>query len=193
MRSATLFILLTTLIMMSGCASTDGPCCDKKASGPAQSAAVTVPQTATPAGEAGNFALDLATCDGGRFSFDDIRGKKHLLIAFWATWCDPCKAELRELAALYDRYRDKVEFVAVSTDTEESMDKVRAFAVESNLPFPILVDPSKKQVVSLIPGGDTVPYSMLVSRDGKVLTTHTGYEPGDEERIARELDELISK
>lgn len=186
MRSATLFVLLTTLIMMSGCASTPAS---------AQGADTgTVAATATrPAGEAGDFALDLATYDGGRFSFDDIRGKKHLLLAFWATWCDPCKAELRELAALYDRYRDKVEFVAVSTDTEESMDKVRAFAVESNLPFPILVDPSKKQVVSLIPGGDTVPYSMLVSRDGKVLTTHTGYEPGDEERVARELDELIAK
>jgi peroxiredoxin len=175
--------------MTAGCASTDTSCHKKpSASVPAATAPV-----AAPVGETGNFTLDLATYDGGRFSFEDIRGKKHLLLAFWATWCDPCKAELRELAALYDRYRDKVEFVAVSTDTEESMDKVRAFAIESNLPFPILVDPSKKQVVSLIPGGDTVPYSMLVSREGKVLTTHTGYEPGDEERVARELDELISK
>jgi len=151
------------------------------------------PQAALPAGEAGDFTLDLATYDGGRFSFEELRGKKHLLVAFWASWCDPCKVELKELAALYGRYRDKIEFVAVSTDTEESMDKVRAFVIENSLPFPVLVDPSKKRLPSLIPGGDTVPYSMLVTRDGKVLSAHAGYEPGDEERIARELDELFSR
>ncbi len=180
-------LLAAALMLTAGCASTSATA-QGAATGPVAASPATMPASA-----AGDFKLDLATWDGGRFSFEDLRGKKHLFVSFWATWCDPCKAELRELAALYDRYRDKVEFVAVSTDTEESMDKVRAFAVESNLPFPILVDPAKKQVVSLIPGGDTVPYSMLVSRDGKVLSTHTGYEPGDEERIARELDELIAK
>ncbi|HSA33803.1 MAG TPA: TlpA disulfide reductase family protein, partial [bacterium] len=145
-----------------------------------------------PASPGGDFTLDLATWDGGRFSFGDIRGKKHLLVAFWATWCDPCKAELRDLAAIYDRYRDTVEFVAVSTDTEESMDKVRAFVIESNLPFPVLVDPTKSRIASLIPGGDTVPYSILVNRNGTVVSSHTGYEPGDGDRTIRELDALTA-
>jgi len=144
----------------------------------------------TDTAQKGGFTLDLETWDGGRFSFEDIRGRRHLLIAFWATWCDPCKAELRELAALYPRFRDKVEFIAVSTDGEGEMDKVRAFATEQGLPFPVLVDPARKKISAFIPGGDTVPYSMLVSRDGVVLSTHTGYEPGDEERIARELEDL---
>ncbi|HOW52348.1 MAG TPA: TlpA disulfide reductase family protein [bacterium] len=152
-----------------------------------------VPVAATTAAGNGSFTLDLATYDGGRFSFEEVRGKKHLLVAFWATWCDPCKVELKELAALYDRYRDKIEFVAVSTDAEESMDRVRSFVIENSIPFPVLVDPSKKQVGALLPGGDTVPYSLLVLRDGAVFSSHTGYEPGDEERIARELDELSVK
>lgn len=173
-------ILFAALILSASCASTEN-------TGPAPAPA---PAPKAPAAPSGGFSLDLATYDGGRFSFDDIRGRKHLLLAFWATWCDPCKAELRELAAIYDRYREKVEFVAVSTDTEESMDKVRTFVIENNLPFPVLVDPTKARTASLIPGGDTVPYSILVDRNGTVVSRHTGYEPGDEERIVRELDAL---
>ncbi len=148
--------------------------------------------TSAPARQ-GGFVLDFDTWDGGKFSFESIRGKKHLLAAFWATWCDPCKTELRHLAELYPRFRDTVEFVAISTDGEEEMDKVRAFAVENALPFPILVDPAKKKIPSLLPGGDTVPYLLVVDKNGTVFSAHTGYEPGDEERIARELEELSRK
>jgi len=178
----TLFTTLAAAFFLSGaCASTDN-------TGP--SPTPVAPPAATPTATDGGFSLDLATWDGGRFSFDDIRGRKHLLVAFWTTWYDPCKAELRDLAAIYDRYRDKVEFVAVSTDTEESMDKVRAFVIENGLPFPVLVDPTKARTASLIPGGDTVPYSILVNKSGAVVSRHTGYEPGDGDRTVRELDAL---
>ncbi len=142
---------------------------------------------------AGGFSLDLETVDGGRFSFEEIRGRKHLVAAFWATWCDPCKTELRHLAEIYPRFSDTIAFVAVSTDGEESMDKVRAFAVEQALPFPILVDPAKKQLPTLLPGGDTVPYLLIVDRTGAVVAAHTGYEPGDEARLVRELEDLRKK
>ncbi len=173
--------LTLLLVAVIGCASASAPAPTKD------------PATAptTPA-QKGGFALDLETWDGGRFSFEEIRGRKHLLVAFWATWCDPCKAELRELAALYPRFRDKVEFVAVSTDGEGEMDKVRAFAAEQGLPFPVLVDPARKKISAFIPGGDTVPYSMLVNSDGVVISAHTGYEPGDEQRIIQELEALPS-
>ncbi len=161
------------------------------ASDPLKSTAATVSDS--PRTPRGTFTLDLATWDGGRFSFEEVRGKKHLLVAFWATWCDPCKAELRNLAMLYPRFSSKVEFVAVSTDGEEEMDKVRAFAIENALPFPILVDPAKKKTPSLLPGGDTVPYLMVVDKNGTIIAEHSGYEPGDEERLARELEELAQE
>ena len=37
------------------------------------------------------FSITLEKVDGGTFSFEEIRGKKHLVAAFWATWCEPCK------------------------------------------------------------------------------------------------------
>ena len=139
------------------------------------------------------FSITLEKVDGGMFSFEEIRGKKHLVAAFWATWCEPCKQELKKLAEMYGDFSGSVEFVGISTDTEELIDKVNEFAAEAALPFPILVDPSGNTVSSMIPGGDSVPYMMVVDKNGVVVSRHSGYNPGDEEALKRELESLLSR
>lgn len=137
------------------------------------------------------FSINLAKVDGGSFSFDEILGKKHLVAAFWATWCEPCKQELKKLAEIYPEFSDSVEFVAISTDTEEMIDKVNEFAVEAALPFPVLVDPSGNTVGTIIPGGDSVPYMVIVDMNGNIVSRHSGYNPGDETKLVEELRELV--
>ena len=139
------------------------------------------------------FSITLEKVDGGTFSFEEIRGKKHLVAAFWATWCEPCKQELKKLAEIYGDFSDSVEFVGISTDTEEMLDKVNEFAAEAALPFPILVDPSGNTVASMIPGGDSVPYMVVVDKDGEIVSRHSGYNPGDETKLAEELRELVQR
>ncbi|MBO4712119.1 TlpA family protein disulfide reductase [bacterium] len=143
--------------------------------------------------ESTGFFITLDKVDGGTFSFEEIRGKKHLVAAFWATWCEPCKQELKKLAEMYGEFSDSVEFVGISTDTEEMIDKVSEFAAEAALPFPILVDPSGNTVSSMIPGGDSVPYMLVVDKNGMIVARHSGYTPGDEESLKRELKELVSR
>ena len=143
--------------------------------------------------ESHGFSINLEKVDGGMFSFEDIRGKKHLVAAFWATWCEPCKQELKKLAEIYSGFSDSVEFVGISTDTEEMIDKVNEFAAEAALPFPILIDPSGNTVSSMIPGGDSVPYLMVVDKNGAVVSRHSGYTPGDEEALKCELEALLSR
>lgn len=139
------------------------------------------------------FSINLEKVDGGSFSFEEIRGKKHLVAAFWATWCEPCKQELKKLAEIYPDFSDSVEFVGISTDTEEMIDKVNEFAAEAALPFPVLVDPSGNTVSSIIPGGDSVPYMLVVDKNGKIVSRHSGYNQGDEEALKKELKELLSR
>lgn len=161
--------------------------CGSASSKPEESAGASKTQ------EASGFSINLEKVDGGTFSFEDIRGKKHLVAAFWATWCEPCKQELKKLAEIYPDFSASVEFVGISTDTEEMIDKVNEFAAEAALPFPILVDPSGNTVSSIIPGGDSVPYMMVVDKNGNVVSRHSGYNPGDEETLKRELEELLSR
>jgi len=178
MMKTAVFFIAGLFFIISGCASVESGSGDKS-SGSKQAV------------KSGSFNFSLDTVDGRTFSFSDIRGKKHLLIAFWATWCEPCKTELRKLSEMYPQYMEKVEFIAVSTDTEESLDRVDMFVIENSIPFPVLIDPSGNTVSTMIPGGETVPYTMLVSKDGEVVLRHTGYKPGEEEILRREIEKLL--
>jgi peroxiredoxin len=79
--------------------------------------------------------VDLA---GAPLSLYDIKGKAYLL-NFWATWCPPCVAELPQLQALHEKYRDQgLQVVAVAVD--DVSDEVARFKAKYNLTFPILLD-----------------------------------------------------
>ena len=181
-----LIIFLTAALMFAGCGTVSSGT-QKAVENPSgqKVSAVSAP--------AGSFDLNLEKIDGGSFNYSDIRGKKLLLVSFWATWCEPCKAELLKLAEIYPDFSENYEFAAVSTDTEDLMDKVNQFFVENSIPFPVLVDPSGNTVTKLIPGGDTVPYSIIVNRNGEIVSRHSGYKSGDEESLKKELLELQSK
>src|SRR5690625_2664794 len=48
----------------------------------------------------------------------DLRGKG-VMLNFWATYCEPCEAEMPYMESLYPKYKDDIEIVAVSLDLNE--------------------------------------------------------------------------
>src|SRR5690348_445701 len=57
----------------------------------------------------------LTDLDGRTLSSADWKGKV-VLVNFWATWCPPCLAEIPDLIALQNKYRDRLVVVGISED-----------------------------------------------------------------------------
>ncbi len=184
-----LFLIVTAFLLGTACGSVEKA--PEHAQQQGQGLDTAQSQSSVPAANPHLFSLSLDTTDGDTFSARDVRGKKVLYVSFWATWCEPCKEELKQLALIYPKYKEQLQIVAVALDPEDSMNAVQEFAVETALPFPVLVDPSGNVTHDMVPGGDTVPYGILVSKEGRVVATHTGYEPGDEKRLEREIRKLL--
>jgi peroxiredoxin len=173
--------LLPLLLLCSlGCATT-GASSDK-------SSASSDTGTATVERAAGDFtARDI---EGRTVRLSDYAGKI-VLIDFWATWCEPCMAELPHLGQLYKTYKDQGFVVlGVSMDGPETISGVAPVAQRLELEFPVLVDEQTTVTSQFNPRRDA-PLSLLIDRSGKIVRTRAGYSPGDERLIEADLKTLL--
>jgi cytochrome c biogenesis protein CcmG, thiol:disulfide interchange protein DsbE len=111
-------------------------------------------------------AFDLARLDGrGRIDLASLRGKKPIVLDFWASWCIPCIRQSERLEAARKRYGDRIAFIGV--DTKDFSSDARHWQRKHGITYPSVHDGSGK-VLSMW-GGLPIPRLFFVGRDGKVL------------------------
>lgn len=102
-------------------------------------------------------------------------GKKLVVMSFFATYCEPCKKEMPELARLYETYKDQglgVMLVSIDKGSEQK-DEIVTLAKAANVTFPVLHD--RFQVVARRYAAERLPYMLMLTPDGNVKAVHIGY------------------
>lgn len=143
--------------------------------------------------KAGAAASDFTTRDtnGNTFRLSDHLGKEAILIDFWATWCQPCVAEMPHLQRMYDAKKSKgFLVVAVSMDGPESIPDVKSFGSRNSLTFPILLDEDSR-IASTYNPRKSAPLSVLIDKNGKIAAVREGYNPGDEAYLEKDVDKVL--
>ena len=77
---------------------------------------------------------------GGTISLSEFKGKKLVVVDFWASWCPNCRRDMPNLNRFYEKYKDKVEVIGVNLQEKEST--VQNFISSRGISFPIALDPS---------------------------------------------------
>lgn len=96
---------------------------------------------------------------------------KPLYVKMWASWCQPCMEQMPHFQALYQQYGDKVNFVAVNIDINETSEEIAAVISRFKLSMPVWLDVEGKLAVAL--GLVGTPYSVLINSNGaQVYSSH---------------------
>ena len=108
--------------------------------------------------------------DGREWSAASLRGKV-VILNFWATWCPPCRAEIPDLVALQEKYRDHLVVIGVSED-ESGPGVVRQFAAQHKINYPIVM--MTPELDKMFPGVSALPTSFILDRDSRIVQKHVG-------------------
>lgn len=122
----------------------------------------------------------------------DAAGKV-VIVDFWATYCDPCKKSFPKYQQMVDQFGGELVVIGVSVDDPEdaSEDKLKEFASATGAKFSIVWD--KEQATAGKYSPPKMPTSYVIDKEGVVRHVHAGYESGEEDKIAEEVNALLGK
>jgi peroxiredoxin len=138
---------------------------------------------------AGTIAPDFTASDvdGKTFRLSDHLGKSVVLLDFWSTFCEPCKAEFPHLQSLYDQDKSQgLLVVGVAMDGPETIADVHSFVKRFQLNFPVVTDDDSR-IASLYDPKKSMPLSVLIARNGHIAVVREGYNPGEEKLVAADV------
>jgi len=130
---------------------------------------------------------------GRKVNFNETVEKgKVTVISFWATWCIPCKKEIKNISLKLADWKKEADFnyQTISVDKVEAEGLVRTYAISQGWKFPYFIDANSDLMRSL--SFQNVPFTMIIDKNGKVAFTHSGYEEGGEAEIWAKIKELTA-
>lgn len=125
---------------------------------------------------------------GVTHSLADYRGKI-IFLNFWATWCPPCRAEMPDIQALYEKYsQDENSDVVIlgvafpNQGDEKDAEGIAKFLEDNGYTYPVLMD--EGATLQLPYYITAFPTTFIINPDGNVL----GYIPGS---MTRDIMESV--
>ena len=114
-----------------------------------------------------------------------------VLLDFWASWCDPCKASFPEMEKLHKAYTSRgLTILAVSVDEKRA--NMERFLKANKISFATTRDAEQKLVAAV--DVQTMPTSFLIDRSGKIRFIHNGFR-GEQtvKEYRQEIEQLLSE
>jgi thiol-disulfide isomerase/thioredoxin len=133
-----------------------------------------------------SFAL--STFEGAPLRSQDLADRV-VVLAFWASWCLPCRWELPEVQAAYEGFRDnpRVQFLAVDVGwAGETRERGRNFLTRQGLTVPAAFDAGEAAVSLQV---DSLPTLIVIDGNGHIRMTHHGYDRS--ERVGEQITQIV--
>lgn len=144
----------------------------------AVSCAVAAPRAEISAQESGIAlgsrapAIVLNDTDGKLVSLAEVIGKKPVLLEFWATWCENCKALEPHMMAAHKKYASEIAFYGIAVPINQTLARVQRYVKEYKYPFPMLWDKDGLSAADYeVPA---TSYVVVIDKSGKVVYTGAG-------------------
>tara|TARA_B100000287_G_scaffold408879_1_gene435696 strand:- start:1278 stop:1772 length:495 start_codon:yes stop_codon:yes gene_type:complete len=136
-------------------------------------------------------SVEIKTLEGEVITTQDIDNNNNpIIISFWNLACKPCKLELSNIAEVYDEWQEEtgVKLIAMSTDNRRTLHKVAPYVESEGWEYEVYLD--SNQELKRAMAVQMMPHTFLLNGKKEIVWQHTGYLPGDEDKLYEEVKKL---
>jgi len=133
--------------------------------------------------------LQFSDLENNIFTIQDFKGK-NLFINYWATWCNPCLAEMPYMVELYENYKDEEDIIFLYL-SREKLEIIKNYIPKDEslqqLPIYKIITDDEFFATS------GIPTTFIVNSDGEVIVKDLGSAFWNDESVFKFIDNLIGK
>ena len=133
--------------------------------------------------------LQFSDLENNIFTLQNFKGK-NLFINYWATWCNPCLAEMPYMAELYENFKDEEDIIFLYL-SREKLEVIKNYIPKDEslqqLPIYKIITDDEFFATS------GIPTTFIVNSDGEVIVKDLGSAFWNDESVFKFIDNLIGK
>ena len=135
-----------------------------------------------------NFTLE--SIEREIIEVNDFVSKGPVLLYFWSSCCKSAVAQVEAFSALDEKHKEeRFVLLAIATDNEKKVAKVKPYVKSRKFEFPVLYD-TDGNVARTYYAFD-VPFNVLIDKSGMIVYSHLGYMKGDEIEVEKKIKDLL--
>ncbi len=130
------------------------------------------------------------TTENQHARLSDYQGKV-VVLDFYATWCEPCRAETPRLVAMQQRYgAEGLQVIGLNVGGEDDHAQVPAYAKEFGIPYPLVL-PDDELVQMYLSDNQNIPQAFVFDRKGDIVKRFVGYSDASGAEMERIIQAVL--
>lgn len=139
--------------------------------------------------EAPDFEMTLT--DGQKVKLSSLRGKV-VMLQFTASWCGVCRKEMPFIEKdIWQKHKDNASFALYGVDRDEPLEKVKAFAKQTKVTYPLGLDPGADIFAKYAVRNAGITRNVLIDKTGKIMMMTRLYNEEEFSALCKKIDELL--
>jgi peroxiredoxin len=131
------------------------------------------------------------TTDGKTVKMSDLKGKI-VMLQFTASWCGVCRKEMPHIEAdIWKKYKDNPNFALFGVDLDEPVRKVKEFAKQIPVTYPMLLDPKGGIFYKFAEKEAGVTRNVIIDKTGKIVYMTRLYKEEEFQEMKTVIAELL--